>query len=1517
MKRIKKCIFIILTLAILLSSTSVVFAAQPTIDMSAYSSTSEEAFMANVAIVGTDCDPNNGDCLRTNTGEKIDAIGLQISLLTYDYKTGTENVEKKIKIINPALLNTVILKQSSPLPGSEDDLGKDGYDLVGIAPSQPADGLPVTDKGNRGDIRVDDLSKYINMDGKPHKQADGTTYSKANKYAMKGTYDIRKEIFWSYKTDPEQMKKNGYQYDLRGCANTTNSSNLFNENKTGISLAVSTLKEWFSNPFTRLEEDDAKQYDVGTDLGYISYLMTYVSPGNNRITYKGDSDHIRNYPTGIVYWDSSLSEAAIRSGYLDGNLDKTIRNKYFADISTINSKFHTTITAENIGKYYIEVQGIYRVFLDEKKPTGTYIAKSWTETVMNSILSTGLEEMTGDKNRYCPIDTHEHEVTPAKDAWCEYTVTGKKSKVHTTKDTCKGKNYEWHSKVDAVTTTYCGDDNKSWKQYLKVKNNYKFQCGIKHSHKILGRTYDGISELRLTKKKAANCTSTQTYLYDLISDNRHCRISDSSNKYSQQELDNLCAKAESAAHTDNDYYIGPDKVRALVGAYSNNRYNLFETSGVSNIVQPGSCDEGVKHYYVIDLPPKTQNICRQVCTGKRNTDSYLKCAENYCDHDVDSYLKGSALSAQPFNRKKECILFQCGYIYGRENPKVANTGDENANEVSQREAESSCKNTGLFMKDNGNSYSPISELLAGDMKLTTTCGHIDSDTNIDQKVSHKSQCYGDKVTDYNKEPNDETPIDQRTYINYTCMEENQISHITNVSGKFAAGIPLDYDVKTASSVRCVAFFNYEQWKVDYAAVPLFDKIRRGKLQYIYEKFNDQKGTPSITSAKGINPYDPTDEIEVDFTVVDYGIVDFTPYQYKPQNTTVTSTTFEKTTDGDVTVPESPPEVLKNINNNQNNSTAEVDLYKNSDIKAYRKKHLVTVAKNSAITHSEPINGYENTTSANTINKYKKSCYDYQTHTMYYPDADGMCNRGITANSPGPTNAENVIYLRHNLVTKNTTNENRVETNTKIVSSLPELVTEPTPATIGKAGDTYLTAIDDAETCYSPDNGIPTPDLCPVYPDERTFVGDNAYDEMISLTIKAYDSTYGEFTPRSMEVTITKSSESRPRVYNISTDNIDIFMSDTARQTTGTEKVSVNVRYTDIKGVTKECYGGSYEIINVDTNKCSINKIVTGKKYRVKTVTSNYDERKGGIFIGSAKPWGKNNNVPLGLVNTDRDGIFELEDVDMSTEPFITGYIHIPSGSDKGGYYCPDPERLTDNYCKQDVNPVTGLATLSGRGLYFPGQAKEIDAYCSLEKNRGQTQSKQDCVKQCRQCPVGNLAVDNPEDTKEKITNNINKVKTFCTQPGTNYRGFGNEADCTNWVYTTCIESGVDAPYKYRPVNTQNPFPGAADNLRVAPEYDAGERPIGSNWVKKENYITDTSTKNVLYKVILDPGAIADIKSYVNSQNSAYVYTNENYAEDSGPRTFYRSSLIRSGDYSFRKYFCVIGGVPTKGENCYE
>ena len=116
-------------------------------------------------------------------------------------------------------------------------------------------------------------------------------------------------------------------------------------------------------------------------------------------------------------------------------------------------------------------------------------------------------------------------------------------------------------------------------------------------------------------------------------------------------------------------------------------------------------------------------------------------------------------------------------------------------------------------------------------------------------------------------------------------------------------------------------------------------------------------------------------------------------------------------------------------------------------------------------------------------------------------------------------------------------------------------------------------------------------------------------------------------------------------------------------------------------------------------------------------------------------------------------------------------------------------------------------------------------------------------------------------------------------------------------------------------NDKNSEVRAVDNLNIAPEYDTGSRPIGSNWKSKEQLITNTSNKNVLYQVVLEPSTISKIKDYVNSQDSAYVYTAENYYKDSGPKKFYRSNLIRE---KFASFFCVTGGVQTNnGGVCNE
>ena len=81
------------------------------------------------------------------------------------------------------------------------------------------------------------------------------------------------------------------------------------------------------------------------------------------------------------------------------------------------------------------------------------------------------------------------------------------------------------------------------------------------------------------------------------------------------------------------------------------------------------------------------------------------------------------------------------------------------------------------------------------------------------------------------------------------------------------------------------------------------------------------------------------------------------------------------------------------------------------------------------------------------------------------------------------------------------------------------------------------------------------------------------------------------------------------------------------------------------------------------------------------------------------------------------------------------------------------------------------------------------------------------------------------------------------------------------VYERCINPGE---YKYRPVNTKNPFPSAVDNTNIAPNYKSGDRIIGSNWKGKEHYITETDTeKPIKYKILFYSKSFDSAKAFIS------------------------------------------------------
>lgn len=204
-------------------------------------------------------------------------------------------------------------------------------------------------------------------------------------------------------------------------------------------------------------------------------------------------------------------------------------------------------------------------------------------------------------------------------------------------------------------------------------------------------------------------------------------------------------------------------------------------------------------------------------------------------------------------------------------------------------------------------------------------------------------------------------------------------------------------------------------------------------------------------------------------------------------------------------------------------------------------------------------------------------------------------------------------------------------------------------------------------------------------------------------------------------------------------------------------------------------------------------------------------------------------------------------------------------------------------------------------MYKPADITGIKNYCidNWNKDINDYESVEECQIRCRNgaCPVN--------------VRDLSVVRSHCT----NYAelGYSSESACVNYCY---YNPNSTDEYVYRPVNNNYPFPdgtrttqGKIDNLL-----------IGSNWIDKEQYITDdnddlTSVTGVYanqtpeYVIDLDKEAIKNIRSYVTNYNEskegANAYLDYVYASNTDKNGKYYSAFINSN--GINQYFKMIDG----------
>jgi hypothetical protein len=1230
----------------------------------------------------------------------------------------------------------------------------------------------------------------------------------------------------------------------------------------------------YSYMFDRGEQIDAHTWykesenssHIGEKATYSVWTWIYMSK-LKRTSYP--KDKIKGIPAGAIN-DPNLTEANVSQ---NNYIENVLAAKYVRiSVAEINNVYGTSIAPQDIGKYYIEIQGIYRKLLPPVF-VGTFVAKSLENMSARrepgEITEVRATTLSSPTQAQCEAAGHSWEseevvVRQATSAYCT-----KKSAYSNVPITCSvsgsGCNNsvvcQYHSAQPEQTQT------NEWCSGTVVRYTHDTAiAGWKNIHHILGSAYVGESELVYTmsdSNQSCNSNPSSDSFSNLLTDgnNKHCKLRDNETSYVQHEKKTSCT-------TGYDYYIGPNPTDALVGTSNSNKFGLFGSSA-------SNCRSGVKHYFLMDYPPG--NLCVTLCStvGGNRTDEYLKCAENYCENDVDYSLGGA-----PHLRKRECILHSCGYNYGVD-PETKGVSEKN-------QSVSSCANVSAFKT--GTSYK------ADTIEKTSTCGEKIENTNSNQTI-----CYGDKVTDYDGVQND-TAFDQRTYMTVSCQEINRINSITDVSyTSHRLGEPVDYALKVRGDLDCIASFDYEQWKVDYASIPDQDIIRRNKLKYIYDRFNNllENGYTTNNSYTFFesNSFDGKTRNWWRMDVDGYGEINWNSLSYNANNITASLTVNEvqknskvrKTTENPLTVIETNKTTTKSYYDLYSGANAVYGISKPYSFDKYNVVEMTT-SKNTTM------QGYHLKSTVEKTYQLGKYCVDNDAKVITKADK-GKCSNG--------TNGENKYYISFNAKeSKDFTDTDRTKgdnfiTEVNINTSLPT-----TNICVNK---TCLKASHTPETLSYKDTDTCKYDVGMVEPN----IGD---DTLYSCTIDCDSSNplgLGNYLG-DLKVTMTTYYKGVP--FEASNNYIDVYSTYTnsTKRTNGKTK---NLTFTSSnkRGIERFTISGSFVGSDSNTyhcaNTCTLLKTPTPLNCEVRKTGTNGEYQ--------IVPSGSYTNISAAVLRNTMD---YTDVIPVRKDPYGRYIAEVDTSNSTGSIrvYGYISDGTTSGFCWLDDE--INYRAYNCPNNFKPGEYEKIKEYCdnNFKEDVNNYKDPEECMRRCIPCPSG---YEPTEDTPERINKNIDVIKNNYCKTSWKDNKYKSEESCINVTYRLCVKrwtnptttTGEDG-YIYRPVNVNNPFPSAVES---SVGYATGARSIGVNWQGKTQYIESTyKTKDTPdYYVVLDTTALYSIRNKVEALERVgenNIYGKEVYMKDVDHTKEYLSSFVRE---EFRDIFKYIDGSPvTKDDN---
>lgn len=613
----------------------------------------------------------------------------------------------------------------------------------------------------------------------------------------------------------------------------------------------------FKGPTKKIIEGGAKPADV-KNKKYSIKLYTYSSKAKKGNSYGKDVDTSKYYK---LIEDKTLTKSNIENNdYL-----RTLMSTYGSKDNIENNFGFKLESPEELTTLYIQAVPVQRVLdFDKATVTGSYIHSSFENTYYDG--DTGSYKVTGTECNNCnsnnPCDNQCNACTLEAGegvdvSACTYTIEVPTTVCNT--GTCSGTSGTQCRTANGGYGAYCTTYSKKTQNgpkaktglYTNIWNTDELSPGYKVRHVISGTLVTVPSHLETSQQsgkqmdRAINGCSTV--------DSKHCVLADD---------------GKTCTNTF-EYYIGPNAENGLVGINDHNPYILV---GCPKYNTSKSQTTGVRHLYVSQIVSECKETgyccryvaCKDVCDPGdaecRKSDAYLQCATNYCESRVNYDEKGNSR-----NRKRECIINDCGYSYG-----IIHDNDK-------------------FSKDSCESSSIVAEYKAKENIINSqksTCNTVGDSPLRSKKAAYVTACKGDFVNDYDGKDTD-TVFDFRTYINKVCIEETnfEVEDISKLN--LFKGSGFEYPVKQEGNKECTYFFNLEQWKFDYASAPARDPDKRKRMMYIIDVYN---GLIDDKDVKTSGNYDSRFTKE--------GQVEYVTEGYDFSKTSISGTAYEKTIEKD-------------------------------------------------------------------------------------------------------------------------------------------------------------------------------------------------------------------------------------------------------------------------------------------------------------------------------------------------------------------------------------------------------------------------------------------------------------------------------------------------------------------------------------------------------------------------------------------------------------------------------------------